>query len=74
MCLAAPRGYRNRRLRNDHGHGETLPPDFLPKSLTERAREFGGSVEVTHELRSSSSRDTMPFSTSSVARLVSVRS
>ena len=38
------------RLRNDHGHGETLPPDFVPKSLTERAREFGGGVEVTHEL------------------------
>ena len=38
------------RLRNDHGHGETLPPDFVPKSLTERASEFGGSVEVTHAL------------------------
>ena len=38
------------RLRNDHGHGETLPPDFVPKSLTERASEFGGRVEVTHEL------------------------
>ena len=42
------------RLRNDHGHGhghgETLPADFLPKSLTERAREFGGSVEVTRAL------------------------
>ena len=43
------------RLRNDHGnsnghgHGETLPADFLPKSLTERAQEFGGSVKVTHE-------------------------
>lgn len=38
------------RLRNDHGYGETLPPDFLPKSLIERASEFGGVVEVKHEL------------------------
>ena len=38
------------RLRNDHGLGEAPPPDFLPLSLTERANEFGGSVEVRHEL------------------------
>ena len=38
------------RLRNDHGLGEARPPDFLPLSLTERANEFGGSVEVRHEL------------------------
>lgn len=37
------------RLRNDHGHGETLPPDFLPLSLTQRATELGGGVTVNHE-------------------------
>lgn len=37
------------RMRNDHGHGEALPRDFVPLSLTERATEFGGSVAVSHE-------------------------
>ena len=37
------------RLRNDHGHGETLPPGFVPSSLTERATQFGGGVQVNHE-------------------------
>lgn len=37
------------RLRNDHGPGEPLPRDFVPRSLTERATEFGGGVTVTHE-------------------------
>jgi len=37
------------RLRNDHGAGEATPRDFLPRSLTERAAEFGGTVTVSHE-------------------------
>jgi signal transduction histidine kinase len=37
------------RVRNDHGQGESLPPGFLPLSLTERATQFGGGVEVHHE-------------------------
>ena len=37
------------RLRNDHGVGEPLAQDFVPRSLTERAAEFGGRVDVTHE-------------------------
>jgi signal transduction histidine kinase len=37
------------RLRNDHGPGEALPRDFVPRSLTERAMEFGGGVAVAHE-------------------------
>jgi signal transduction histidine kinase len=37
------------RLRNDHGRGEALVADFLPRSLTDRAAEFGGTVEVNHQ-------------------------
>ena len=37
------------RLRNDHGAGEPLPRDFVPRSITERATQFGGSVSVSHE-------------------------
>jgi signal transduction histidine kinase len=37
------------RLRNDHGPDELLTPGFVPRSLTERAAEFGGTVDVTHE-------------------------
>jgi signal transduction histidine kinase len=37
------------RLRNDLGRGEAAPADFVPRSLTERATEFGGSVAVTRE-------------------------
>lgn len=34
------------RLRNDRGPGAPLP--FTPRSLTERAAEFGGRVQITH--------------------------
>jgi signal transduction histidine kinase len=37
------------RIRNDHGHEDALPPDFLPRSLTERATDLGGAVEITHQ-------------------------
>ena len=37
------------RIRNDHGHEEALPPDFLPRSLTERATDLGGVVEIVHQ-------------------------
>ena len=37
------------RLRNDHGRDETLPVDFVPLSLSQRAAEFGGRVEVNHQ-------------------------
>jgi signal transduction histidine kinase len=36
------------RLRNDLGSGEA-PASFVPRSLTERANELGGSVAVTRE-------------------------
>ena len=37
------------RLRNDHGPGERLAHDFVPRSITERATQFRGSVSVSHE-------------------------
>jgi len=37
------------RVRNDHEHSDKLPADFVPRSLTERAAEFGGDVAVHHE-------------------------
>jgi signal transduction histidine kinase len=37
------------RLRNDHGRGEQLPADFVPRSLAERAEELGGHVSVVHQ-------------------------
>jgi signal transduction histidine kinase len=37
------------RLRNDHGRAEKPARDFVPRSLTERAAEFGGSVEIKHQ-------------------------
>jgi signal transduction histidine kinase len=37
------------RLRNDHGREDILPADFLPLSLTQRATELGGSVEIEHQ-------------------------
>jgi len=37
------------RLRNDHGPGPSQPSDFLPRSISERAKELGGRVKVTHE-------------------------
>ena len=37
------------RLRNDHGVGQPMPRDFIPRSLTERAAEFGGNVTVWRE-------------------------
>jgi signal transduction histidine kinase len=36
-------------LRNDHGRGEMLPADFVPRSLEERATELRGTVNVTHQ-------------------------
>ena len=36
------------RMRNDLGSGEA-PASFVPRSLTERANELGGSVAVTRE-------------------------
>ena len=37
------------RLRNDHGPGLSQPSDFLPRSISERANELGGRVEITQE-------------------------
>ena len=37
------------RVRNDHEQSDKLPADFVPRSLTERAAEFGGDVTVHHE-------------------------
>jgi len=49
------------RLRNDHGPGETLVADFVPRSLTERAAEFGGSVVVAHESNLTEIAITLPI-------------
>jgi signal transduction histidine kinase len=48
------------RVRNDHGYREALPPAFLPRSLTERAAEFGGVVEVDHQPDFTEVRITLP--------------
>ena len=38
------------RMRNDHGReDDSLPPDFVPISLSQRAIELGGSVETSHQ-------------------------
>ncbi len=37
------------RVRNDHGPGEDLPPNFIPTSILARAREMGGDASVVHE-------------------------
>ncbi|WP_157603899.1 sensor histidine kinase [Rhizobacter sp. Root1221] len=49
------------RLRNDHGPGGPAPRDFLPRSLTERAAEFGGTVCVTHEANFTELAITLPL-------------
>lgn len=48
------------RVRNDHGFREALTPAFLPSSLTERAAEFGGGVEVDHQTDFTEVRITLP--------------
>lgn len=50
------------RLRNDHDHGENLPPEFVPRSLTERATEMGGGVEVNHQPEFTEIVITLPLS------------
>ncbi len=49
------------RLRNDHGPGGPAPREFLPRSLTERAAEFGGTVSVTHEANFTELAITLPL-------------
>ena len=49
------------RLRNDHGTGGPTPRDFLPRSLAERAAEFGGSVAVSHESNFTEIAITLPL-------------
>ena len=49
------------RLRNDHGPDEALVADFVPRSLTERAAEFGGSVRVAHESNFTEIAITLPM-------------
>lgn len=48
------------RLRNDHGPGEALAADFVPRSLTERATELGGGVVVAHESNFTEIAITLP--------------
>jgi signal transduction histidine kinase len=48
------------QVRNDHGFREQLTPAFLPRSLTERAAEFGGGVEVDHQTDFTEVRITLP--------------
>ena len=49
------------RLRNDCTPGEARPRDFVPRSLTERAAEFGGAVSVTHRLECTEIVITLPL-------------
>lgn len=49
------------RLRNNHGAGGTMPRDFLPRSLTERAAESGGTVSVNHESEFTEVAITLPL-------------
>jgi signal transduction histidine kinase len=49
------------RLRNDHGPSEVLAAGFVPRSLTERAAEFGGTVTVTHEPNFTEIAITLPL-------------
>lgn len=49
------------RLRNDHGVGETLPTDFIPRSLSERAADFAGSVQLEHEANFTEITITLPL-------------
>ena len=53
------------RLRNDHGAGRAEPGDnadaFVPRSLTERALEFGGGVTVSREPNFTEIRITLPM-------------
>jgi len=49
------------RLRNDHVPREATPRDFLPRSLSERAAEFGGSVAVRREPNYTEVSITLPF-------------
>jgi signal transduction histidine kinase len=49
------------RLRNNVGPGNTAPKSFVPRSLYERAAEFGGSVEVRHALDGTELKITLPL-------------
>jgi len=49
------------RLRNDHGSGEGLPAEFVPRSLTERAAELGGTVNLEHEQNFTEITITLPI-------------
>jgi signal transduction histidine kinase len=52
-------------LRNDHGPdgaAVTRPRDFMPRSLSERALEFGGAVRVTREPDCTEVLITLPMS------------
>ena len=49
------------RLRNNCTPGEARPRDFVPRSLTERAAEFGGAVSVTHRLEFTEIVITLPL-------------
>jgi signal transduction histidine kinase len=49
------------RVRNDHGYGEALPKAFVPRSLTERAAEFRGSIAVNHEADFTEMTITLPL-------------
>jgi signal transduction histidine kinase len=48
-------------LRNDHGRGEAPPARFVPRSLTERATELRGSVDVEHRADSTQMTITLPL-------------
>jgi signal transduction histidine kinase len=48
------------RLRNDRPEAD-LPAPFTPRSLSERAREFGGHVTVSHPPGSTEVAITLPL-------------
>lgn len=49
------------RVRNDHGFGEALPNTFVPRSLTERAAEFRGTIAINHEADCTEMTVTLPL-------------
>jgi signal transduction histidine kinase len=48
-------------VRNDHGYGEALPKTFVPRSLTERAAEFRGTISINHDADFTEMTITLPL-------------
>jgi signal transduction histidine kinase len=49
------------KMRNDHGPDQIPPDDFVPRSITERAADFGGQVQTVHESNFTEVTITLPM-------------